>query len=1225
MKTKLLLSLLCIISVTAPATDIKVSPETFKAAYQEADDGDVLLLSEGTYATEMTFPTGKTITLKADTGASPVLTANVRCKDENCNNGQLIFDGLNINHNSGDNYLMNFDNIGNIKGIVCRNCEIQNIGRCFLRTNNSGHIELMEFDNCIIHDNGLNAWNFIYPKHTVGKLVVTNTTFYNYASGESFFSANSENDGGTPIDATIQNCTFYNWGKDSNRAILNLGTKYSGESKFAIKDNIFAEPDGNPQPNIITCTGGELTALNNLCVNVGTYNLKNGKKTVEDLSLEQLGLATIGFPDPQNGDFSILSSSPLATAGTKGQPVGDGRWIKSLQNGVHVTTTSMPTEGGKTTPAATDIEKGSAITLLATPNYGYEFSKWQYKSGDDLTTDNPATVTITSDQDFVAVFNKLPMYTLTVEKEGEGAKWGDVSITPTFEDNTYVEGTKVSATIVENPVTSFLKWEDTTTDATRTFFMDEDKNITATFDVIPFIVGWDFSSGKRDNAPAEYHFTTDNTGIMNLYDANGTVTSWGASEKSFGGRTLQCARRYTEAADLKTAPRYFEAKFSAKGYTNIHVTSKIGLDNECVLANQKLQYSTDGTKFNDLAEVDVIGQVNTDWIDLGGFLPDLTDKEKETIYLRWIGDAESDPLTDSPTGSEGLYLASVFVYADKEAVEDHEAPILLYTEPTEGSATASASGNVILYFNEKVKAGEGNATLNGQALTAVFGSKTAAFSYKGLEYGKEYEFNLPAGALTDTQGNVFGGKVIRFTTMSRPQPTPRKYDVVVASDGSGDVKSVQEAIDKCPTNNASPWLVYIKNGTYNDIVRIPENKPFIHLIGQDKERTILTFKIHSATDDSDTKYTPAALGVTGDYVTEISSHDFYAENISFENAWGVEMQAGPMALAVKNHADRAAFYNCRFRSYQDTWYVNMKSPSNRTYANHCFIEGAVDYFYGDGNAYIENTEFHNRRSGSIITAPSHKNGTEWGFVFVNDTITAIPEARDGKLKLGRPWQNKPIAVWINTTMVAPVAPEGWTDMGVIPALFAEYNSMDADGNAVDLSHRKSSYHDRNTGLDGTCQNTLSAEEAARYTYKNVVGGSDDWNPRKYFEAVDAPANVMATPTTIVWGKSPYAICYLVFKDGEMIDQTTDCAYYVPCTQEENITVCAVNEYGHQSLHAKATFSPTDGLSNMTAKKLVETKAYDTKGRPTQNGKKGVSIIVSNDTNGHTKVSKRIGR
>ena len=41
---------------------------------------------------------------------------------------------------------------GDIKTITLRNCDLSAINRCFLRTNNEGHvIDKIEMDRCIIH------------------------------------------------------------------------------------------------------------------------------------------------------------------------------------------------------------------------------------------------------------------------------------------------------------------------------------------------------------------------------------------------------------------------------------------------------------------------------------------------------------------------------------------------------------------------------------------------------------------------------------------------------------------------------------------------------------------------------------------------------------------------------------------------------------------------------------------------------------------------------------------------------------------------------------------------------------------------------------------------------------------------------------------------------------------------------------------------------------------
>ena len=80
--------------------------------------------------------------------------------------------------------------------------------------------------------------------------------------------------------------------------------------------------------------------------------------------------------------------------------------------------------------------------------------------------------------------------------------------------------------------------------------------------------------------------------------------------------------------------------------------------------------------------------------------------------------------------------------------------------------------------------------------------------------------------------------------MERPRPHAKTFNAVVAADGTGNYTTVQAAIDAAPADRTTPYLIFVKNGVYNELVRIPENKPFIHLIGQDRDRTILQYKIN---------------------------------------------------------------------------------------------------------------------------------------------------------------------------------------------------------------------------------------------------------------------------------------------------------------------------------------------------------------------------------------------
>ena len=135
----------------------------------------------------------------------------------------------------------------------------------------------------------------------------------------------------------------------------------------------------------------------------------------------------------------------------------------------------------------------------------------------------------------------------------------------------------------------------------------------------------------------------------------------------------------------------------------------------------------------------------------------------------------------------------------------------------------------------------------------------------------------------------------------------KKADLTVAADGSGDVKTVQEAIDRVPENNKKRFVIFIKPGVYKEQIKIPASKPLISLVGENAENTKLTFNL----SNKDAGSTSAS------YSDYIGGHDFYAEKLTFENSFGT----GSQAVAVLVEADRAVFKNCRFLGWQDTLYA----------------------------------------------------------------------------------------------------------------------------------------------------------------------------------------------------------------------------------------------------------------------------------------------------------------
>ncbi|MBR0037090.1 MAG: hypothetical protein IJP70_05560 [Bacteroidales bacterium] len=337
------------------------------------------------------------------------------------------------------------------------------------------------------------------------------------------------------------------------------------------------------------------------------------------------------------------------------------------------------------------------------------------------------------------------------------------------------------------------------------------------------------------------------------------------------------------------------------------------------------------------------------------------------------------------------------------------------------------------------------------------------------------------------------------------------YDAVVAADGSGDYTSVQAAIDAVPDGNGQPYLILVKAGTYREHVLIPKGKNHICLVGEGAERVAIS--------DSQVSGGPQAVPVDQGATVVVHANDITFEGISFVNAHGVENQSGPQALALYAKGDRIALNRCAIKSYQDTYRTSNKE-NGRNYVTRSLILGAVDFIYGNGNAWIEDCTIQvNRKSGGWIVAPKHSPKTRWGYVFSNCTLTADGIPSETSILLGRPWNYEPKTVFLNTRSEITIPAEGWCPhMGGLPQVFAEYNTMDAQGRPLDLSKRIDRYwklDQKNDTVWCTAKKMLTEEEAAQYTLEAVMGGDDHWQPELLFAPADQP------------------IGYAIFKEGRL--------------------------------------------------------------------------------------------
>ena len=476
-----------------------------------------------------------------------------------------------------------------------------------------------------------------------------------------------------------------------------------------------------------------------------------------------------------------------------------------------------------------------------------------------------------------------------------------------------------------------------------------------------------------------------------------------------------------------------------------------------------------------------------------------------------------------------------------------------------GTAPVKTAENVTVVNNHAVVAvsfdreipNDVNATINNTTVTAEGGATTLYFPVWGLEYSESYTLAIAAGAITDNYGNSNDVAInITVNTEAKAAVAKAAYDYVVSDATELDAALAELAVSN-RTANAARKTVFLKDGTYtygtlegsyqyNVSLKIDNwnNIYNVSLIGESKDGVII-----EGTTNGITSATLNLGNGTGIYVQDMTirnNYDFPKEN-RFKG----------VSVAVTG-GNKAVLKNVAMQACQDTYVTGQ-----RTYLENCDIWGTVDFICGGGDIFFNQCNLILvNRGGDVIVAPNTTSDIKWGYVFDRCTIKAedgATEVTDKSWNLGRPWQNEPRAYYLNTTMNVLPADNGWTSMGTLPTHFYEYNSLDKNGNALDLSVRGNSPTSTNHYTP-----VLTDEEAAKFTVENVLGGTDSWLPTDYTNIVPAPV-VSLNGATLNWNTVEDSRCYVIFKNGEYLTNQTATTYEL--TDEGLYTVRAANAMG----------------------------------------------------------------
>ncbi len=347
----------------------------------------------------------------------------------------------------------------------------------------------------------------------------------------------------------------------------------------------------------------------------------------------------------------------------------------------------------------------------------------------------------------------------------------------------------------------------------------------------------------------------------------------------------------------------------------------------------------------------------------------------------------------------------------------------------------------------------------------------------------------------------------------------QQHHIVVAQDGSGDFRTVQEAINACPDySHEIVTNIYIKEGIYEEMVTIPHNKFRLRIYGDGAGKTIIRYGKYAKQRWSETGDGPdsprgrmeGTIGTSGSATMYIHSSYVTLEDLTVENCAGEGKQIA-QAVALFTDGDFIFVHRCRLIGNQDTLYTYGRFGKDggikRNYYLDCYIEGTTDFIFGPSICYFENCTIHSKKN-SYVTAASTLQGQTYGYVFRNCKLTAAEDI--SKCYLGRPWGAYAKTVFIDCELGAHILKEGWHD-------WEKPGKPDT---------KKNSYY---AEWGSTGPGAASAEERVKWSHRLKKRDLDKYS----FEKVMYQAN-----DGIVWDPRPEALGHVAAKPaGESLSLT----------------------------------------------------------------------------------------
>ena len=309
------------------------------------------------------------------------------------------------------------------------------------------------------------------------------------------------------------------------------------------------------------------------------------------------------------------------------------------------------------------------------------------------------------------------------------------------------------------------------------------------------------------------------------------------------------------------------------------------------------------------------------------------------------------------------------------------------------------------------------------------------------------------------------GLLLLLSVVSAAWAQERQDTIVVSRDGTGNFRTLQEAIESARAFMDYTVTIYVKNGVYKEKVIVPSWVENIDIIGEDRDKTIITYDDHANINK---------MGTFRTYTVKVEGSDITFKNLTIENN---AAQLG-QAVALHTEGDRLKFINCRILGNQDTIYTGAKFT--RLYFKGCYIDGTTDFIFGPSTALFEDCIIHSKRN-SYVTAASTPKEAKYGYVFKHCKLTAEPGV--DKVYLGRPWRPYAYTLFIECELGKHIVLAGWHNWGKQSneetARYMEYKNT---GEGTNASERVA------------WSKQLTKKEAEAVTVDAIFRTQSNWNP-----------------------------------------------------------------------------------------------------------------------------------